>query len=197
LTCQTNDNGDVYDDEDGKGCAIIDQQNALNPGLEIFNYNFSSNVSTASNTSNGDIQGGAPNKNVFGVTPKQEKDCLNAWSNSGLGKSVQFFSLYNLATNFKNAWKEWTLVPVGKGLFVGAMEKVSNALEGGEVVSVTTGTVETLSGPAASGLGSAVSAGAQVAPYGIPAATILDMNASAGCMGMQSNYFSSGQVGVF
>jgi len=69
LTCQTNDNGDVYDDEDGKGCAIIDQQNALNPGLEIFNYDFSSNVSTASNTSNGAIHGAAPSKPVVLPNP--------------------------------------------------------------------------------------------------------------------------------
>jgi hypothetical protein len=135
--------------------------------------------------------------NAFGVTPQQKKDCLNAWSNSGLGKGVQFFSLYNLVTNFKNAWKEWTILPALKILSVNGLKATSNALEGGEVVSVTGGTVEALSGPAASGLGSAVSAGAEAAPYGIAAATILDMNASAGCMGMQSNYFSSGQVGVF
>jgi hypothetical protein len=135
--------------------------------------------------------------NAFGVTPQQKKDCLNAWSNSGLGKGVQFFSLYNLATNFKNAWKEWTLLPGAKLLSLSGLKAMSNALEGGEVVSVTGGTVTTLGGTAASGIATAESAGAAAAPYGIAAATILDMNASAGCMGMQSNYFSSGQVGVF
>jgi hypothetical protein len=143
------------------------------------------------------VAAAAAPSNAFGVTPQQKKDCLNAWSNSGLGKGVQFFSLYNLVTNFKNAWKEWTILPALKILSVNGLKATSNALEGGEVVSVTGGTVEALSGPAASGLGSAVSAGAEAAPYGIAAATILDMNASAGCMGMQSDYFSSGQVGVF
>jgi len=49
----------------------------------------------------------APNNaNAFGVTPQQKKACQDQWANSAAGKTAQFFSLYNLATNLKNVWKE-------------------------------------------------------------------------------------------
>jgi hypothetical protein len=140
----------------------------------------------------------APNN--FGVTPKQQQDCLNAWSNSSLGKGVQFFSLYNLATNLSSlkTWAEWTVLPAAKIGAFKVLSTMSAAIGGTELSSVVAGTTTTVTAaPVASGLATASSVGASVAPYGIAAATVLDMNASAGCMGMQSNYFSSGKVGVF
>ncbi|MGB9144926.1 MAG: hypothetical protein WCC14_03830 [Acidobacteriaceae bacterium] len=143
----------------------------------------------------------APNKNAFGVTPKQKQDCLNAWSNSSLGKGVQFFSLYNLATNLSSlkTWAEWTVLPAAKIGAFAVLSKMSSAIGGTELSSVVAGTTTTVTAaPVASGIATAESVGASVAPYGIGAATILDMNASAGCMGMNGDaYFSSGQVGVF
>jgi len=126
--------------------------------------------------------------NVFGVTPQQQKNCLNAWSNSAIGKGVQFFSLYNLATNFSSlkTWAEWTALPAAKIAALGALSKMSSAIGGTELSSVITGTTTTVTAaPVASGIATAESVGASVAPYGIATATILDMNASAGCMGMQ------------
>lgn len=146
------------------------------------------------------LGGGAPNKNIFGVTPKQKQDCLNAWNNSALGKGVQFFSLYNLATNLSSlkTWAEWTVLPAAKIGAFAVLSKMSSAIGGTELSSVVAGTTTTVTAaPVASGVATAESLGASVAPYGIAAATVLDMNASAGCSGMQSNYFSSGQVGVF
>jgi hypothetical protein len=130
----------------------------------------------------------APNKNVFGVTPQQQEACQNAWNNSAIGKGVQFFSLFNLAKNLTSlkTWAEWTVLPAAKIRAFAALSKISSAIGGTELSSVITGTTTTVTAaPVASGIGAAESAGASVAPYGIAAATILDMNASAGCMGMQ------------
>jgi hypothetical protein len=138
---------------------------------------------------------------VFGVTPQQKKDCLNAWSNSALGKGVQFFSLYNLATNLSSleTWAEWTVLPAAKLGALSVLSNISSAVGGTEISSVIAGTTTTVTAaPVASGIATSESVGASVAPYGIAAATVLDMNASAGCMGMNGDsYFSSGQVGVF
>ena len=71
----------------------------------------------------------APNN---GVTPKQKQDCLKAWSNSTLGKSVQFFSLYNLATNLSSlkTWAEWTVLPAAKIGAFAVLSKMSSAIGG-------------------------------------------------------------------
>jgi hypothetical protein len=143
----------------------------------------------------------APNKNVFGVTPQQQKACQQAWNNSALGKGVQFFSLYNLAANLSSlkTWAEWTVLPAAKIGAFAVLSKMSSAIGGTELSSVVTGATTTVTAaPVASGVATAESVGASVAPYGIGAATVLDMSASAGCMGMNGDsYFSSGQVGVF
>ena len=125
---------------------------------------------------------------------------MNAWSNSALGKSVQLFSLYNLATNLSSlkTWAEWTVLPAAKIGAFAVLSKMSSAIGGTELSSVVAGTTTAVTAaPVASGVATAESLGASAAPYGIAAATVFDMNASAGCSGMQSNYFSSGQVGVF
>jgi len=126
---------------------------------------------------------------------------LNAWSNSALGKGVQFFSLYNLATNLSSlkTWAEWTVLPAAKVGALSVLSNISSAVGGTEISSVIAGTTTTVTAaPVASGIAASESVGASVAPYGIAAATVLDMNASAGCMGMNGDsYFSSGQVGVF
>jgi hypothetical protein len=139
--------------------------------------------------------------NAFGVTPQQRKACQDAWNNSALGKGVQFFSLYNLATNLSSlkTWAEWTVLPAAKMGALSVLSKVSSTIGGTEISSVVAGTTTTVTAaPVASGIAASESVGASVAPYAIGAATILDMNASAGCMGMNADtYLSSGQVGVF
>jgi len=122
--------------------------------------------------------GGAPNNT------QQTKDCLSQFSNSATGKAVQFFSLYNLATNFKSAWADWTLLPGAKIALLGAIKGVSNQIGGTEFWSITSGA----SAPAAQVPGAVVieageAAGAAMGPATIATATGADMLVSSTCSG--------------
>jgi hypothetical protein len=124
--------------------------------------------------------------NVFGVTPQQQKACQDAWNNSAVGKGVQFFSLYNLATNLTSlkTWAEWTVLPAAKIGAFAVLSKISSAIGGTELSSVVSGTTTTVTAaPVASGIATAESVGAVAAPLTIAGATIADMNVSAACQG--------------
>jgi len=47
-------------------------------------------------------------------------------------KGTQFFSLYNLATNVKKAWADWTILPAAKITAGHIIDKVSQAISGSD-----------------------------------------------------------------
>jgi hypothetical protein len=75
----------------------------------------------------------APNN---GPTKQQQQNCLAGYNNSTAGKVVQFFSLYNLATNFKSAWPDWTVVPAAKLAAVKLINTASQAFGNTEFLSI-------------------------------------------------------------
>jgi hypothetical protein len=55
-----------------------------------------------------------PPKTGTPTTQQIRQACVNEYNNSAAGKAIQFFSLYNLATNIKEAWADWTVLPLAK-----------------------------------------------------------------------------------
>jgi hypothetical protein len=130
---------------------------------------------------------------VFGVAPNNNKqlqqDCLNQYNNSAGGKAVQFFSLYNLATNISSlkTWAEWTVLPALKVGAVSLLNNASQAIGNTEFWSITSGAATptaTVLSPTAAGIGTAESVGAVAGPIAIGAATVADIQMHAACAGM-------------
>jgi len=117
---------------------------------------------------------------------QQKQDCLNQFSNSTMGKSIQFFSLYNLATNFKSAWADWTVLPGAKMAILGALKSVSSGIGGTEFWSITSAaSAPAAQVPGAVGgvIGAGEVAGAAMGPATIATATGADMLVSSTCSG--------------
>lgn len=94
---------------------------------------------------------------------------------------IQFFSLYNLATNFKSAWPDWTVLPALKFLSLQGLNMASQVIGNTQFLSVTGGASTTILSPTAGLIqGGEKLAGAAAGP-GIAAATGLDVIANAGC----------------
>jgi hypothetical protein len=75
-------------------------------------------------------------KGCFNVPTKQQQ-CLASYNNSAIGKTIQFFSLYHLATDFGNALPEWTLLPGIKIALAKTAKWVSQRIGGTEFLSLT------------------------------------------------------------
>ena len=132
------------------------------------------------------IYGGDANNGISPVitpTPQQTQNCLNDWNDSAVGKGARFFSLYNLATSFRNAWKDWTLYPSGKMAAATILNRASQAFGNTEFLSVTGGTSTVVTAPTAAGIEATEAVGGEIAPMAILAGTAVDMKMNATCRG--------------
>jgi RHS repeat-associated protein len=109
--------------------------------------------------------------------------CLADYNNSPAAKGVKFFSLYNLATNVKNAWPDWTVIPAIKITAAKIVDTVSQAIGNTEFWNVTTFPAEgpVVIAPTAAGIDAAETAGTALVGPTIFYATGLDILAHAGC----------------
>lgn len=121
----------------------------------------------------------APNNANIAKTVTQ--NCLAQYNSSTAGKVVQFFSLYNLATNFKNAWPDWTVLPALKFLSLQGLNKASQAVGNTQFLSVTGGSSTEILSPTAGLIQGGEKLAGRLAGPGIAAATGLDVIANAGC----------------
>jgi hypothetical protein len=113
---------------------------------------------------------------------------LSQYNNSTAGKAVQFFSLYNLATNLKHAWADWTVLPALKILSLKGLDMASQSVGNTEFLSVTGGGSTVIQSPTSAFIqGGEKAAGDLVLPAVI-SATALDavMNAGCGILGRQA-----------
>jgi hypothetical protein len=111
---------------------------------------------------------------------------LNSYNNSAAGKAVQFLSLYHLATDFKHAWKDWTLYPAIKIAAVTAAKNLSQHFGNLELWSVTSGAsspVAEVTAPTAAGIETVEAVGSRLALPSIVAATYADAQMHATCAG--------------
>jgi hypothetical protein len=100
--------------------------------------------------------------------------CESSFGNSALGQMVQFFSVIELFTNFKGAWREWTLVPAAKALGVAILTSLSKTVGGQDFLSVAgTTTSTTILGEFAELIG-AIEAASGPGLLAIPFATAID-----------------------
>jgi hypothetical protein len=125
-------------------------------------------------------------KGCFNVPTLQQlvtSQCLAGYNSSTAAKGIQFFSLYNLATNFWSALPDWTVLPAAKIGFVQTANWASQQIGTGEFINVTSYPASVVEIPSAT---SAVvdlteaAAEASAAPA-IVAGTGLDILANAGC----------------
>jgi RHS repeat-associated protein len=118
-------------------------------------------------------------------TAQQTKNCMDNWSNSAMGKGVQFLSLNNLANNITSlkTWAEWTALPYAKVQILGAVNKLSQVLGNTEFLSVTGGTSTVVAAPTAAGIETTEAVGGELAPLAILGATVTDMRVQAHCEG--------------
>ena len=98
-----------------------------------------------------------------------------------MGKVTQFFSLYNVATNIKEAWPEWTLLPAAKLLTLKALDKASQAIGNTEFLSLTGGASTTVVSPTATAIHAGEKAAGRLATPALVAATGIDVLVNAGC----------------
>jgi hypothetical protein len=111
----------------------------------------------------------------------KKQNCLNNYNNSATGKGVQFFSLYNLATNFTSAWKDWTLYPGIKIAAATILKSIGQGVGTTEFLSVTGGTSTVITAPTAAGIEATEGALGPVAPFAIGGATVLDVAVHVQC----------------
>jgi hypothetical protein len=121
----------------------------------------------------------ANNQNVAKSVTSQ---CLAEYNGSTAAKGVQFFSLYHLATDLRNAWAEWTLLPAGKYALAKTASWISGQIGTTEFLSVTGATSGTVIPSATTAVVDlAETAGKAGAAAAIVAGTGLDVLANAGC----------------
>jgi hypothetical protein len=133
-----------------------------------------------------------PPNNGTQTNQQKQQACLNQYNNSTYGKSVQFLSLYNLATNARDpkTWAEWTALPYAKVKVLGWISKISQAIGNTEFWSLTSGAATPAAqivAPTAAGISAAESAGAVVGPIAIVGATAADIQMHAACAGYYDN----------
>jgi hypothetical protein len=116
------------------------------------------------------------------------QNCLADYNNSAAGKVIQFFSLYNLATNIKEAWADWTVLPAAKFLTLKGIDKAAQAVGNTEFLSVTGGASTTVMSPTAAAIHGGEKIAGRLAVPAIVGATGLDilMNAGCGTIGRQA-----------
>ena len=108
--------------------------------------------------------------------------CLAQYNGSTAAKGVQFLSLYHLATDLKNAWAEWTLLPAGKYVLAKTASWISGQIGTTEFLSVTGATSGTVIPSATNAVVDLAETGAKAgATPAIVAGTGLDILANAGC----------------
>jgi hypothetical protein len=110
---------------------------------------------------------------------------MDNWSNSAMGKGVQFLSLNNLANNITSlkTWAEWTALPALKILTLAATNNLSQAIGNTEFLSVTGGASTVVTAPTAAGIETTEAVGGELAPLAILGATVTDMRVQAHCEG--------------
>jgi hypothetical protein len=124
---------------------------------------------------------GTSNGGGGATATKTTQQCLDEHDNAAEGKAVKFFSLYNLATNFKGAWKEWFLYPGLKITAATVLKSIGQGVGTTEFLSVTGGTSTTLPGATAAGIKTTEDALGPVAPFAIAGATAVDVAGHAQC----------------
>jgi hypothetical protein len=106
------------------------------------------------------------------------------YNNSAAAKGIQFFSLFNLATNVKKAWADWTILPAAKITAGYLIDKASQAIGNTEFWSLTSGAsapADLVVAPTAAGVATAETVGKVAGVPTIVYATGLDALANAGC----------------
>jgi hypothetical protein len=112
---------------------------------------------------------------------QQKQNCLNNYNNSAEGKATQFFSLYNLVTNFSNAWQDWTIYPGIKIAAATILNSIGQGVGTTEFLSVTGGASTVITGPTAAGITATEGALGPVTPFAIGGATALDVAVHVQC----------------
>jgi hypothetical protein len=135
-----------------------------------------------------------PPKNGTPTTQQIRQACVNEYNNSAAGKAIQFFSLYNLATNIKEAWADWTVLPLAKLLTLQGLNKASQAIGNTEFLSVTGGASTTVVSPTAAGIHAGEKFAGRLAVPAIVAATGVDLLVKAGCANSALN--ATGQANI-
>ena len=122
------------------------------------------------------------------VAKSVTSQCLAGYNNSAAAKGIQFFSLYNLATNFRNALPDWTVLPAAKIALANTASWVSGQIGTTEFLSVTSTSATVIPSATTAVVDLAETAGKAGAAPAIIAGTGLDVLANAGCatVGRQS-----------
>jgi len=115
------------------------------------------------------------------VAKSVTQSCLAGYNNSAAAKVIQFFSLYNLATNIKDAWPDWTVLPASKVLSLKGLNAASQAIGNTEFLSVTGGASTTLLSPTAASIHVGEKLAGRLVGPAVALATGLDVIANAGC----------------
>lgn len=151
------------------------------------------NIGGGGGGSNSSAQQPPPKKGTP-TTQQIRQACVNEWNNSAAGKVTQFFSLYNLATNFKEAWPDWTLLPVAKLLTLKAIDKASQAIGNTEFLSLTGAASTTVLNPTATAIHGSEKVAGRLAIPALVAATGVDALVNAGCANSALN--ATGQANI-
>jgi hypothetical protein len=61
---------------------------------------------------------------------------LSSFYNSPLGATVKFFSLIDLITDFRDAWPEWTELPLVKAGAIAVLQSLSSTVGSADFLSV-------------------------------------------------------------
>jgi RHS repeat-associated protein len=194
TTCQTNqDDGSVYDDEDGLGCASIEQEDATNPSLNNFYYNFSGNVNTLSDESSAALsQVFQSNSSLFNFkSPTAGSGCIPL-SSAGQAITKGLGAAANL-TNRTIGFGLGGSVGAGTGTFgfnasISAQIVASPDGTSGLAVSYISPTVQGMFGVASGGLGGL--AGAQISASTV--GTVADLGGD----GLNAGVFLADGAGV-
>jgi RHS repeat-associated protein len=124
----------------------------------------------------------SPNNNPSQQSHAQQSQaCTDTYNNSPYGKGTKFFSLYNLATNFRSAWKEWLLYPSAKLVTASALKAGTQAVGNTEFLSLTGGASTVVTAPTAAGIETTEATLGPLAPFVIAGATVVDVAAHAQC----------------
>ncbi|HXJ95144.1 MAG TPA: hypothetical protein VMT20_20070 [Terriglobia bacterium] len=132
-----------------------------------------------------------PRPTSVGTQQAQQQACLNEYNGSAVGGAVRFFSLYNLATNFNGAWKDWIVYPAAK-IGAASLTKWASQMFGNtefwSITSPAAAPAEQIVAPAAAGIEWAEGVGGAVAPVAIIGTTAADMNIQSACAGNQPQW---------
>ena len=135
-----------------------------------------------------------PRKTRTATRQQIQQACVNEYSNSAVGKAIQFFSLYNLATNIKGAWADWTVLPLAKLFTLQVMKRASQAIGNTEFLSVTSGASTAVISPTAAAIHGGEKIAGRLAGPGIVLATGVDVLVQAGCANSALN--ATGQANI-